>query len=155
MKTINTVIAIVFLGTVVSMNAQEAKVKSETRVNTNQDKIAYYEQRGAEDARFEMEFKAKTKAEEKAFWKEQKQYERDLKEDNNRAHRAYVQGKKDAYAEHHYHCDDHCYHSDSFYHHAGFYYYQYDQRNYQRSPRSTSVNTQIRVNTPSVRLGLF
>jgi predicted NAD-dependent protein-ADP-ribosyltransferase YbiA (DUF1768 family) len=37
-----------------------------------------------------------------------------------------MQGKKDAYAEHHYRCDGHHYHSDSFYQHAEFYYYQYD-----------------------------
>jgi len=66
-----------------------------------------------------------------------------------------MQGKKDAYAEHHHHCDDHCYHSDSFYQHAEFYYYQYDHHNYQRSPGRTSINTQIGVGTPSVRLGVF
>jgi hypothetical protein len=66
-----------------------------------------------------------------------------------------MQGKKDAYAEHHYHCDGHHYHSDSFYHHAGFYYYEYDRRNYERSPRRSSVNTQIGVSAPSVRLGIF
>jgi len=155
MKIIKTVLVIVFFGTVATMNAQEASMKSETRINANQDKIAYYENRGAEDARFELEFKATSKADEKAFWKEQKEYEKNLKKQNRKAYRAYIASKQEAYAEHHHNCDDHCYHSDSFYQHAGYYYNGYDQHNYHTSPRSSSVNTQIQVNTPSVRLGVF
>jgi hypothetical protein len=155
MKTIKTVLTIVLFGAIATLNAQEAKVSQETRITTNQEKLSYYEQRGSEDANYELKFKAKSKSDEESFWKEQKQYEIELKKDNRRAYRAYMQGKKDAYAEHHHHCDDHCYHSDSFYHHAGFYYYEYDQRNYQRSPSRTSVKTQVGVPTPSVRLGIF
>lgn len=155
MKSIKTVLAIAFFGIIGTVKGQEARVKSETRVNPNQDRIGYYEQRGAEDARFEFEFKSKSKADEKAFWKEQKEYEKNLKKQNRRAYRTYIASKQEAYAEHYHHCDGHCYHNDSFYHHAGYYYYGYDQRDYQTTPHSTSVNTQIRVNTPSVRLGVF
>jgi hypothetical protein len=163
MKTIKTISAILFFGALANLNAQEAKVSEETEakvsqeteVNTNQDRLSYYEQRGTDDANYELKFKAKSKSDEKSFWQEQEQYERDLKEDNRRAYRAYMQGKKDAYAEHHYYCDDHHYHSDSFYVHARFYYYEYDRRNYERSPRRSSSDIQIGVSTPSVRLGLF
>jgi hypothetical protein len=163
MKTIKTILAILFFGALANLNAQEAKVSEETEakvsheteVNTKQEKVSYYEQRGAEDAKHELQFKAESKRGEESFWKEQEQYERDLKEDNRRAYRAYMQGKKDAYAEHHYDCDGHHYHSDSFYQHAGFYYYEYDRRNYERSPRRSSSDIQIGVSTPSVRLGLF
>jgi hypothetical protein len=156
MKTRKTILTILFIGVLGSLNAQEAKVKSETEVKTDQEKLSYYEHRGAGDANYELVFKAKSKSGEESFWQEQENYERELKEDNRRAYRAYMQGKKDAYAEHHHDCDGHHYHSDSFYQHAGFYYYEYDRRNYERRPsRSSSVNTQIGVSAPSVRLGLF
>jgi hypothetical protein len=59
-------------------------------------KWSSYEQREAEDANYELKFKAEyTKAEE-SFWQQQKQYERNLKEDNRRAYRAYIQVIKDA-----------------------------------------------------------
>lgn len=154
MKTIKALFAILFLGTIATVQAQDAHIKSETRINTNSDKIAYYQQKGTEDAKFELEFKAKSKGEEKNFWKEQKAYETELREDNRKAYRAYIASKKDAYRAHHNHCDDHCHHDDSFYSHAGFYYYEYDQRP-QRTPSSTTVNTQIGVRAPSVRLGVF
>jgi hypothetical protein len=155
MKKTKTILTILFFGAIATVNAQEARVSQEARVNTNQEKSSYYGQRGAEDANYELQFKAKSKSDEVSFWQEQQQYEKELKKDNKRAYRAYIRGKKEAYAEHHHHCDDHCYHSDSFYQHAGFYYYEYDHRNYQRSPSRTSVKTQIGVRTPSVRLGIF
>lgn len=155
MKTIKTVLVLLFLGTIASVRAQEARVEGETNSYAHSDKITYYQKRGAEDANYELTFKAKTKAEEKAFWKEQKAYEKELKERNKRAYHAYVAGKQDVYTAHYDHCDSHCHHSDSFYGYAGFYYYEYDQGNYQRRPNHTSVNTQIGVRTPSVRLGLF
>jgi hypothetical protein len=155
MKTMKALFAVLFLGTIATMQAQDASVKNETRINTNADKIAYYQQRGAADAKFEIAFEAKSKAEEKDFWKEQKAYEKELKKKNRTAYHAYFAGKQDAYREHHYHCDAHCHHNDSFYSQAGFYYDDYDQHNYQRTPSSTTVNTQIGVRTPSVRLGVF
>ncbi|MDI5898227.1 hypothetical protein [Flavobacterium yafengii] len=155
MKTMKFLLVLFFLGAITTVNAQEASVESETSINTNVDKITYYQQRGSEDANYELTFKAKTKTEEKAFWKEQKEYEKDLKKKNRKAYRAYIASKQDVYTMHHSHCDTRCHHSDSFYGHAGFYYYEYDQRNYQRAPRNTPVNTQIGVRAPSVRLGLF
>ena len=140
-----------FLGAIATVNAQ----KAEASINTNIDKITYYQQRGSEDANYELTFKAKTKAEEKAFWKELEEYEKDLKKKNRKAFRAYVASKQDVYTTHHSICDAHCHHSDSFYGHAGFYYYEYDQRNYQRAPSNISVNTQIGMRAPIVRLGLF
>lgn len=155
MKTIKTLFAILFFGTVATVTAQEARVSHETRVKTHNEKLSYYQHRGAADAKFELEYKAKSKAEEKAFWKEQKEYEKDLKQNNRRAYRIYLQSKQEAYAEHHHHCNGHSYHSDYFYDHATVYYHQYDRHNYERSPRRTSVNTQIGVRAPSVRLGVF
>lgn len=155
MKTIKTAVVFTIFGIIGSINGQESRVKTETRLSSNQDRMAYYEQRGAEDARFELEFKAKSKADEKAFWKEQQAYEKNLKKQNRTAYRAYMAGKQDAYAEHYHYCDAHCYHGDGFYQHAGFYYYGYYERDYRTSPRSSSVNTQIRVTTPTVRLGVF
>lgn len=156
MKTIKTVFALLFLGTMTITYAQEARVESRVSVSNSSDKLSYYQKRGAEDAKFELTFTAKTKAEEKAFWKEQKAYEKELKERDRKAYRAYIASKKDVYSEHYYHCDRHCHHDDYFYTHARFYYYQYNQPTYyQRTPTSGArINTQIGVRTPSVRLGL-
>ena len=155
MKTIKSLLILLFLGIIVTAHAQEASVKSETNINVNTDKITYYQQRGREDANYELTFTAQTKAEEKAFWKEQKEYEKELKKKNRKAYQAYIASKEDVYTTHHSHCDSHCHHSDAFYGYAGFYYYEYDQRNYQRRPSNTSARTQIGVRAPSVRVGLF
>jgi len=155
MKTIKTVLVLLFLGTITTVQAQEARVESKVNMGNSSDKLSYYQKRGAEDAKYELSFEAKTKDEEQAFWKEQKAYEKELKKNDRKAYRAYIDSKKDAYAEHYYHCDGHCHHDDYFYNQAGFYYYQYNQPTYyQRTPSSTTINTQIGVRTPSVRLGL-
>ena len=55
--------------------------------------------------------KQKQKKEEKKFWKDQKEYEKDLKRRDREAYEAYMQGKTDAQEEHYSHCSDHCHHS--------------------------------------------
>jgi hypothetical protein len=70
----------------------------------------YYKERAKEDAKFAQEFNAKSKSEEKSFWKDQRAFEKELKKKDEVIHEAYMQGKKDAYAKHHNHCDAHCYH---------------------------------------------
>lgn len=149
-----TILALFLFGTIAATQAQETSVRSETNINAHSNKITYYQERGAEDAKFELAFTAKTKAEEKAFWKEQKAYEKELKKKNRKAYRAYIASKKEVYTTHHYSCDAHCHHSDAFYNHAEFYYYQYNQPSYQRSTSYPAVRTQIGVRAPSVRLGL-
>ena len=133
-----------------TIQAQDAQIENKTTI----DKKSYYEKRALEDAQYEQQFTAKTKAEEKAFWKAQKTYEKDLKRKDKKAYKAYLKGKEDAYAEHYQHCDHHCHHSDHYYSHASFYYYRYDT-NYRRQPQPSTINTQIRVNTPGVSLGLL
>ena len=64
--------------------------------NPEKDKTSYYEERAAEDAKYEQNFKAETKKEEKKFWKDQKEYEKDLKRRDREAYEAYMQGKTDA-----------------------------------------------------------
>lgn len=144
---------ILFFGFAMTISAQETTVTSEIHLKTTEDKMAYYEKRGAEDAHFELEFKAKSKDEEKIFWKEQEAYERNLKKQYRKEYHIYIASKKEVYATHHHHCDEH-YHSDYFYQHAGYYYYGYDQYNYQPTSRSTSANMQIGVRVPSLSLGL-
>ena len=74
MKKLKTVFAIVFFGIIANAGAQEARVRNEARISSDQDYTTYYQQRGAEDARYELEFIAKSKSDERAFWQEQKQY---------------------------------------------------------------------------------
>jgi hypothetical protein len=93
------------------------------------------------------------KAEEHTF-EEQKQYEKELKKNDRRAHRAYLQGKKRVMPHHNY-CDSHCHHSEYWYQHAGYYYYEYREPRYENRASRTTVNTQIGVRTPQVRLGLL
>ncbi|MDO7172679.1 hypothetical protein [Mariniflexile sp. AS56] len=152
MKLFKIVVSIVAVSLVSVGYAQETKIASETKV----DKQSYYQNRAYEDAKYEQQFVAETKAEEEAFWKEQQAYEKDLKRQDKKAHKAYVKGKKDAYKSHYSHCDSHCHHSASYYGHASFYYYGYHEHYNQRYPRrSSSVSAGVRVATPNVRVGLF
>ena len=151
MKLLKTATLVLILSLSFVLQAQEPEASNDTKI----DKKSYYQKRAAEDAKYEQQFKAETKAEEEAFWEEQKEYERDLKRKDRIAYKAYMQGKKDAYAEHYEHCDAHCHHGYHYYHHASFYYYRYDDYYYNRySGRGTSVNTRVRLNTPRVRVGL-
>jgi hypothetical protein len=128
------------------LSAQE-----QSQSNTNEDKQSYYEKRAYEDAKFEQQLKLENEDEEAKFWNDQEQYEKDLKKRDRKAYRAYLRGKRDAYAEHYGHCDHSCYHSDYYYHHASFYYYNYHY--YERYPNRTTMRTNIRVGVPSVRIG--
>ena len=131
--------------------SNEAKATAQTKA----DKLSYYRQRAIEDAKYEQQFKAENEDEEKAFWNEQENYEKKLKAKDRKAYRAYMRGKRDAYASHYAHCDAYCHHSDYYYHHATFYYYGYDRYYYERYPQSSSVNTRVSLGVPSVNLGLF
>ncbi len=136
--------------------SQETSVSAESK----QEKRSYYEDRAIEDAQYEQKLSASSDKDDQAFWAEQKEYEQDLKKNNKRAYRVYMQRKKRAYAEHHNHCDSHCHHSDYYYQQASFYYYDYNNNYnnrpyYRSSPSRNTINTGVRVNTPSVRLGIF
>jgi len=151
MKILKTTALVLTLSFSFVLQAQESVESNKTKV----DKKSYYQQRAKEDAKYEQQFTAENKDEEEAFWEEQKAYESELKRKDRSAYRAYMQGKKDAYAEHYEHCDTHCHHGYHYYHHASFYYYRYDNYYYNRYPnRGTSVNTRVRLNTPRVRVGL-
>jgi hypothetical protein len=155
MRSIKTMVSVIVLGFSFMANAQDTEISNESTAD-KVDKRSYYQKRAEEDAKYEQQFSAGTKAEEEAFWEEQKDYEDDLKRKDKKAYRAYMKGKKAAYAEHYGHCDHHCHHSDHYYHHASFYYYRYNGHYYERSPSSRStIGTNVRVGTPSVRLGLF
>tara|TARA_R110000868_G_scaffold88088_4_gene245776 strand:+ start:14951 stop:15457 length:507 start_codon:yes stop_codon:yes gene_type:complete len=152
MKLFKTLTFIIALSFSLVAQAQKSEVSNETTI----DKKTYYQKRAVEDAKYEQQFSTKTKAEEETFWKEQKNYENDLKRKDRKAYKAYMKGKKDAYASHYEHCDNHCHHSDYYYHNASFYYYGYDRYYYGRYPqRSSGIQTNIRVSSPNVSLGLF
>jgi alkaline phosphatase len=156
MDTLKTLLIITAFSFYTNVNAQETQVSKDKPEYTKQEKESYYQNRALEDAKYEQEFKAENRTKDQAFWDEQKEYEKELKRSDRKAYRAYMQGKKDAYAEHHEHCNSHCNHSDYYYGQARFYYYDYDNRPYYRtSPSRNTMNTGVRVNTPSVRLGLF
>lgn len=137
MKLIRKILIVLAVGYGVCLHAQE-------------DKLSYYEERAKADAKFEQEFQADTPEEEEKFWTEQQAYERELKQRDRKAYRAYLRGKRDAYEEHYEHCHGH-HHTEHYYHHASFYYY-----NSHRHPRYTNgVRAGLRLNAPSIRLGLF
>jgi hypothetical protein len=154
MKTVKALLILMIFYFLPNVNAQKARITNDTEVETNHS-ISYYEQRGLEDAQYERQFEVKSKTEEQAFWEEQKQYEKGLKRNDSRAHRAYLQGKRKGYAAHYDHCDDHCHHSEYWYQHADYYYYEYREPRYESRSSRTTVNTQIGVSTPKVRLGIF
>lgn len=142
---------VVTIGAVIfsfGLKAQETENKNE--------KMSYYEQRAREDAKYEQELNANEAENETAFWDSQQAYEKDLKKRDRKAYRAYMRGKRAAYAEHAAYCDHHHHHSAYFYYYADHYYSS--PRYYRSAPSRSSVNTNVRVGTPSVRLrvaGLF
>lgn len=150
MKSLKKTLAFVALCFSITLMAQESEVTSETSL----DKTSYYKNRAIEDAKFEQEFKAQTADEEKAFWKEKKAYEKELKKKDREAYEAYVQGKRDAYKEHYSHCNDHCHHGEHYYTYATVYYQPY-HHHYVRYRRYPAARTHVRVVTPRVRVGLF
>lgn len=113
----------------------------------------YYKERAKEDAKFEQEFNSKSKSEDKSFWKDQRAYEKELKKKDEIAHEAYMQGKKDAYAEHNNHCDAHCNHGAYYKVHVRYYYHH--NQSYERRSHRRSNAARITVKTPSIRLGMF
>lgn len=152
MKSAKTLIAVITISFSCILNAQDSKVETQNSI----DKKSYYQKRAEEDAKFEQQFSAKTKAEEETFWNEQKNYENELKQNDKKAYKAYMKGKRDAYASHYNECNHHCHHNDYYYHHASFYHYRYNEDYYRRYPSNRStISTNVRVQTPSVRLGLF
>jgi hypothetical protein len=75
------------------MTAQQSRASDQAELETKNN-MSYYQRRGLEDAQHEQELEVKSKTEEHTFWEEQKQYEKELKKNDRRAHRAYLQGKR-------------------------------------------------------------
>ncbi len=152
MKLFKTLVLVIVLGFPFITHAQESEVSSKTKI----DKKSYYQNRAIQDAKYEQQFNAKTKAEEESFWDEQKDYENDLRQQDRKAYKAYMKEKKNAYANHYEHCNHQCHHSEFYYHHASFYYYRYEDYYYERYPqRNSGIQTSIRVSSPNVSLSLF
>jgi hypothetical protein len=143
MKT-NTILLLT-LSTLFSSFGFSQEDKVETK---NEAIVSYYEKRGKEDAAFEQSITVEEKQDEAAFWAEQKAYEKELKRKDKKAYRAYMRGKKDAYAEHATHCSNECHHSDYYHSHVHFYYQHHSQQKSQ-----TRISTNLRLRTPS-RIGL-
>ena len=154
MKTIQALFLLSALSLYSNIEAQATKVNATSQVEIKQNS-SYYQQRAREDAQHEQEFKAKSKKEERAFWKEQKEYEKNLKSENRRAYKVYIEAKNDAYATHYHSCNGDCYHSDYYYQNAGYYYYGYREPRYHNTSSRTTINTNVGVSTPRVKLGLF
>ena len=139
-----TLLALIFS---TALTAQEKETQ-----HTELDRDSYYEQRAREDAEYEQALAMRNEEDEKDFWKDQERYEKDLRKRDKKAYRAYMKGKRDAYAEHAAHCDHYCHHSDH-YHRQAQMYCTYHEYHYPR--RSTVVQTGVRVATPRVGLSVF
>jgi hypothetical protein len=72
---------------------QQSRASDQAELETKNN-MSYYQRRGLEDAQHEQELEVKSKAEEHTFWEEQKKYEKELKKNDRRAHRAYLQNKR-------------------------------------------------------------
>lgn len=147
MKRLHFLLTTAFVVMSFGLTAQETEAGSE-------EKLSYYEKRAREDAQFEQSQKLENEKEEEEFWEDQKEYEKKLKKRDRKAYKAYMKGKRDAYAEHEQHCDSHCHHSSRYHYHASFYYHGHDHYEYRRSPRRTSVRTNVGIGLPSIRVGL-
>ncbi len=148
MKRINFLSLLSLLFITVGAFAQE-------KDTDEKDSPSYYEQRGMEDAEYEQSLQL-AEAEEEEFWEEQKAYERKLKKRNRKAYKAYLKGKRDAYAEHRQHCNAHCHHSSHYHSNASFYYYHNAHYRPHRPYRGTTIRTGVGVRMPNaiIRVGI-
>lgn len=137
----------------VSLLFISAGVVAQEEETIENEKLSYYEQRAIEDAKYEQTQQL-DEDEEEEFWEGQKVYERKLKKRDKRAYKAYLKGKRDAYAEHREHCNSHCHHSGHYHSQASFYYYNNANYGERRPHHRTTVRTAIGVRMPSVRIGL-
>jgi hypothetical protein len=94
---------------------------------------SYYQQRAREDAQYEQQFRAGSKKRRTSFLEGTKEYEKNLKSQDRRSYRVYIEAKNDAYAAHYHNCNATCHHSDYYYHNAGYYYYEYRQPRYNKA----------------------
>lgn len=118
------------------------------------DRLSYYEQRAREDAAYEQSLVLKEE-EASDFWYDQEQYERELKKRDKKAYKAYMKGKRDAYAEHYENCGHHCHHGSHYYAHANFYYHGYRSHRYYHRPYRSHIQTGIRIGSPKIGVGIL
>jgi hypothetical protein len=109
MKTIKSLLILLFFGNNSNCTCTRSSVKSETNVNFNADKITIISKGAERDANYELTFTAQTKAEEKLL--EEQKSEKELKKRIEKRIRPMPARKM--FTQHHSHCDSHCHHSDA------------------------------------------
>ncbi len=91
-------------------------------VDTKKEVIAFYTAMAEKDALFEQSIRLDSAEDEADFWKDQKEFEQDLKQHNYTAYKSYLKGKKEAYHFHEQHCKTKENHGEYYYLQASFYY---------------------------------
>jgi len=98
-------------------------------IDSKKEEIAFYAAMAQKDALFEQSIPLDVEEDEMDFWRDQKKFEQDLKQNNYTAYKAYLQGKNEAYYFHEQHCDSSCNHGEYYYLQASF-YYTYGSKDY-------------------------
>jgi len=130
-QTLLTVVFILVLATIVS--AQE-------------NELFFYEEQAQKDAHLEQTSTFSSLEDEKDFWNDQVRYEDDLKNQNSKAYKVYMNQKIKSYSEHAEACNNHCTHSDYYYQQASFYFTYKDNEN---SSKET-IGTIVQVASPRI-----
>lgn len=87
-----------------------------------QDNLPFYEEQARKDAYREQSSTFSSLEDEKDFWYDQVQYEKELKKQHGSASKAYMEAKRIAYSKHAEECKNDCTHSDYYYQQASFYF---------------------------------
>ncbi|NAS10692.1 hypothetical protein [Poritiphilus flavus] len=85
------------------------------------DLLRFFEERAREDARNEHLLKHTHPEDERDYWADQRNFEKDLKKLSYKTYQAYLKEKRNAYADQSMQCDSSCSHSDYYYRMAAFY----------------------------------
>jgi hypothetical protein len=85
------------------------------KVDSKKQRISFFMERAQQDAKYEQTLVTGNKEDELDIWKDQKRFEKDLKDWDWASYDAYMFAKKNAYLKHDEVCEDHCNHTDYYF----------------------------------------
>ncbi|MDF0707814.1 hypothetical protein [Flagellimonas okinawensis] len=102
-------------------------------------KDSFFRKQALKDAIREQSATYATLEDEKDFWQDQNQYEKDLESKDKDSYTVYMNAKRSAYSEHAELCGDHCTHSDFYYEQASYYFTYIGDKNFTKEAIAGSI----------------
>lgn len=109
-------------------------------------KDSFFRNQAVKDAHYEQSYTFANLEDEKDFWHDQHQYEKDLATKNIKAYSVYMRGKKAAYREYEKLCGDQCKHS-KYFHDRSRVYISYTEDQFPLKEITSSV---VQITSPRI-----